>query len=122
MKQTDLGFQVTTIIDGSFKRTVARFTCRACPSSIDMTVTSGKPLDPEGLAKRAMRHGWLTRPFQSSRTYCPRCAGKKRDTHDPDSELKKVSRSQPRRRMGADCWSCGMAKSRSHHGRLATTG
>jgi hypothetical protein len=90
MNTSHLGFKlVTDHTELSALRTLARFTCEQCQATTEEFVASGQPLDPEGLAKRAARKGWLAEARSRGRTLCPRCKANK-PKNDPDSEIKKV--------------------------------
>lgn len=90
MSYAHLGFELATDhTQLSALKTVARFVCTECAATTESFVTSNKPLDPEGLAKKVRSKGWIAEARRRGKTLCPRCASQ-RPAHDPDSEIKKV--------------------------------
>lgn len=86
-----LGFEMVNVTEGAVRKTVAQFTCSERWRTLDVTMSSGKPLNAEGLAKTACHKGWVANPFRRTGTYCPTCAGPTtKSKNDPDSELRKV--------------------------------
>lgn len=88
----NFGFTVLNLAvgDSGGRRTVARFRCVGCDAVMDVGVSSGVPINPEGYAKTAARKGWDTHPFRKTNVHCPKCKGKGQKANDPDSELRKV--------------------------------
>ena len=86
----ELGFR--RVADATTGRTVARFCCSECRDTTEVTITTGIPINPEGLANKAKERGWIAYSHPRGRsTYCPKCAAQKnKKPNDVDSELKKV--------------------------------
>jgi hypothetical protein len=91
-----LGFAIVGVETGDAHRTVARFRCVECPTSIDLTVKSGQPLNPQALVDRAKQRGWEAHATRSNRCFCPRCAGPRRARlNDTGSELRRIEARMP---------------------------
>lgn len=85
-----LGFVRTSVQgpSGAFQG-IARFLCVGCGATHDETLISGRVMNPEAIAKRAVRDGWQAHAYRRTKTYCPACVAK-RPANDPNSELAKV--------------------------------
>lgn len=76
-RHDNLGFRLVSLARGEAGglSTVARFQCVECGAEHNQRVASGRPLNPEGFAKRAQQDGWKADPWKRNRCWCPRCAG-----------------------------------------------
>lgn len=76
-RDENLGFRLVSLARGEAGglATVARFQCVECGAEHNQRVASGRPLNPEGFAKRAQQDGWKADPWKRNRCWCPRCAG-----------------------------------------------
>jgi hypothetical protein len=76
-RDENLGFRLVSLVRGEAGglSTVARFQCVECGETHDLRVSSGRPLNAEGYAKRAQQDGWKADPWKRNRCWCPRCAG-----------------------------------------------
>jgi hypothetical protein len=88
-----LAFDVCTVREADRgSKTIARFSCARCDAKIDFRIASGTPLNPDGLVKRGVEHGWRTDARSRAGNLCPACLAAK-PPNDTDSELtKRMSR------------------------------
>ena len=87
------GFIVTGVRDPDVAggpRSVARFTCHRCSSTLDVTLPAGKTLNPENIAKRAGFDGWDAHGYLKSHALCPACK-RNRPVNDPEEKLKQMT-------------------------------
>lgn len=85
------GFDLVNLERGSDgnRRTVARFICAKCLTNmLDMSVTTGRRINPIALTQQAERKGWLADPVRRARVRCPDCQTK--GGNDVDAALKTV--------------------------------
>jgi hypothetical protein len=87
-----LGFRLVTLrrADAGGASTLARFQCVECGATHDEHIISGRPLNVEGLAKRAEAKGWKADARRRNRCWCPRCAGPTAKPKTPDTGTGKV--------------------------------
>jgi hypothetical protein len=68
-----LGFEKGSVqADGGRFVPIARFTCNDCGTTLDVRIPYG-PMNPETMAKKAVKQGWLAHPNRASDARCPAC-------------------------------------------------